>query len=78
MIMARPNSIYWASLVTGDFWKGEKHFEYDCDVYKQKQDYKDILIIANLPRKNIDHFLSSMSDFLKIIDYLYLCLLVIQ
>lgn len=69
--MARPSSIYWASLVTGDFWKW-KTFWIGCDVYKQKEEYKDILIIANLPRKIVDHFYSSMSDFLKIIDYLYM------
>lgn len=69
--MAKPNSIFWASLVTGDFWKW-KTFWIGCDVYRQKQEYKDILIIANLPRKIVDHFYSSMSDFLKIIDYLYM------
>jgi len=69
--MQKPSSIYWASLVTGDFWKW-KTFWIWCDVYKQKQDYKDICVIANLPRAITDHFYSSMSDFLKIIDYLYL------
>ena len=69
-IMQKPSSIYWASLITWDFWKW-KTFWIWCDVYKQKQEYKDICLIANLPRSITDHFYSSMSDFLKIIDYLF-------
>lgn len=69
--MLKPSSIYWASLVTWDFGKW-KTFWIWCDVYKQKEDYKDICLIANLPRGIVDHFYSSMQDFLKIIDYLYM------
>lgn len=71
--MSKPSSIYWASLITWDFWKW-KTFGLGCDIYKQKHDYKDICIIANLPWAIVDHFYSSMEDFLKIIDYLYLFL----
>lgn len=67
----KPSSIFGASLVTWDFWKW-KTFWIGCDIYKQKEQYKDICIIANLPRAIVDHFYSSMNDFLKIIDYLYL------
>ena len=63
--MLKPSSIYWASLVT---WKW-KISEYDVFI---KEDYKDICLIANLPRGIVDHFYSSMQDFLRIIDYLYL------
>lgn len=66
----KPNSIYWSSLVTGDFWKW-KTFWIWCDVYKQKTDYPDICVIANLPRKITDHFYSSVDDFVRLVDHLY-------
>lgn len=66
----KPTSIFGSSLITGDFWVW-KTFWIGVDVYQQKTDYPDICLIANLPWAIVDHFYSSVDDFVRIVDHLY-------
>lgn len=66
----KPSSIFGSSLITWDFgvWKT---FWIGVDVYQQKTEYPDICLIANLPWAIVDHFYSSVDDFIRIVDHLY-------
>lgn len=66
----KPNSLYWATMITWDFWSW-KTFWLWAELYQQKKDNPDICLIANIPWSITDIYYNSMSDFSKIVDYLY-------
>ena len=68
--MAKPNSLYWLTMITGDFgsWKT---FWLWAELYQQKKDNPDICLIANLPRSITDIYYNSVEDFKQVINYLY-------
>ena len=68
--MAKPKSLYWATMITWDFWSW-KTFWLWAELYQQKKDNPDICLIANLPRAITDIYYNSMTDFTKLIDHLY-------
>lgn len=68
--MAKPNSLYWLTMITWDFWSW-KTFWLWAELYQQKKQNKDICLIANLPRAITDIYYNSVEDFKKVIDYLY-------
>ena len=68
--MAKPKSLYGATMITWDFWSW-KTFWLWAELYQQKKDNPDICLIANLPRAITDIYYNSMTDFTKLIDHLY-------
>ena len=68
--MAKPNSLYWLTMITGDFgsWKT---FWLGAELYDQKMWNPDICLIANVPWGITDIYYNSVEDFKKLIDYLY-------
>ena len=46
--MAKPNSLYWLTMITGDFgsWKT---FWLGAELYDQKMSNPDVCLIANVP-----------------------------
>ena len=66
----KPNSLYWATMITWDFWSW-KTFWLWAELYQQKKENPDICLIANIPWSITDIYYNSMSDFSKIVDYLY-------
>lgn len=68
--MAKPKSLYGATMITGDFgsWKT---FGLGAELYQQKKENPDICLIANLPRAITDIYYNSMTDFSTLIDHLY-------
>lgn len=68
--MAKPKSLYGATMITWDFWSW-KTFWLGAELYQQKKDNPDICLIANLPWSITDIYYNSMSDFARLIDHLY-------
>lgn len=68
--MAKPNSLYWLTMITGDFGSG-KTFWLGAELYDQKMSNSDICLIANVPRWITDIYYNSVEDFKLLIDYLY-------
>lgn len=68
--MAKPNSLYWLTMITGDFWSG-KTFWLGAELYEQKSENPDICLIANVPWWITDIYYNSVEDFKKLIDFLY-------
>ena len=68
--MAKPKSLYGATMITGDFgsWKT---FGLWAELYQQKKENPDICLIANLPWAITDVYYNSMTDFSTLIDHLY-------
>ena len=68
--MAKPNSLYWLTMITGDFgsWKT---FWLGAEIYQQKMENPDICLISNVPREITDIYYNSVEDFKKVIDYVY-------
>lgn len=68
--MAKPNSLYWLTMITGDFgsWKT---FWLGAEIYQQKMENPDICLISNVPWEITDIYYNSVEDFKKVIDFLY-------
>ena len=68
--MAKPNSLYWLTMITWDFWSW-KTFWLWAEIYSQKMENPDICLISNVPREITDIYYNSVEDFKKVINYLY-------
>lgn len=68
--MAKPNSLYWLTMITWDFGSG-KTFWLGAEIYQQKMENPDICLISNVPREITDIYYNSVEDFKKVINYLY-------
>ena len=68
--MAKPNSLYWLTMITGDFWSW-KTFWLGAELYDLKSSNPDVCLIANVPWWITDIYYNSVEDFKKLIDYLY-------
>lgn len=68
--MAKPNSLYGLTMITGDFGSG-KTFWLGAEIYEQKMSNPDICLISNVPREITDIYYNSVEDFKKLVDYLY-------
>lgn len=68
--MAKPNTLYWLTMITGDFWSW-KTFWLGAEIYQQKMENPDICLISNVPWEITDIYYNSVEDFKKIVNYLY-------
>ena len=67
--MAKPNSLYWLTMITGDFWSW-KTFWLGAELYDLKSSNPDVCLIANVPRWITDIYYNSVEDFKVLINYL--------